>query len=297
MGPKKKIAVWGTVIFFVLGAAFRIAQKTGKKAKAVNTEIVPVTIVSPLSGTIEDLLSLPGDVRGVSEAKVYSKVPGKLQQKVKDVGDFVSKDETVALVDRDEPALDFKLSEVNAPLNGVVTQYFLDIGEAVTLQSPLFEVASIERVKVVVNATEKDMPRIRKGQPVRFIADAYPDRVFRGMVSRISQSIDLQSRTIPVEIEVPNPGHLLKPGLFAKAEIVLAVHQGSLSLPIDAVAEYDSMKYVYVIREGIAYRQAVETGIVEDSRIEIRKGITSSDKVVKVGWQNLTEGAKVEVQE
>lgn len=295
---KKRIFLWILLSVIVLGAGFRIAQSLGaKKGKERKEEIIPVRVVRPEVTDLEEILNLTGDVRGFSEAKVYAKVAGKLHEKVRDTGEVVSRNQTVALVDRDEPALEFKLSEVNAPLEGVITRYFLDIGESVNPQTPIFEVASIDKVKVVVNITEKDISRVRKGLPVRFTVDAYPGRVFSGRISRISQSIDLQSRTISVEMEVANPQQLLKPGMFARVDVILSVRRNVRSLPQDAVGEVDGIRYVYVIDQNRAFRREIVTGVTQNTRVEVKKGLADSDAVVFLGWQNLSDGVPVEVVE
>ncbi|OGS43084.1 MAG: hypothetical protein A2539_09350 [Elusimicrobia bacterium RIFOXYD2_FULL_34_15] len=291
---KKTILFIGIILAAVI--LVRISKFFIKKPiKAEN--IIPVKIVKPVYKDVEEIINLTGDIRGLSEAKVYSKVTGKLHEKRKDVGEIVSKNEAVALVDRDEPALEFKMSEVNSPLNGVITQYFLDIGEMVTPQTPIFEVATIDKVKVVVNITEQDITKVKKDLPVRFIVDSYPSKVFRGGISKIGQSIDLQTRTVPVEISVSNESDLLKPGMFAKVELILSVHENVLTIPVDAIGEYDSKKYVYVVENSIANRKDIKTLIRQNNHIEVISGIDQNDSVVLLGWQNLSEGAKVVIAE
>jgi len=293
MGKRKKIIlIVGTVLLvaiLVRAAKFFV----GKPEKSEN--IIPVKTVKPAYKNLEELLVLTGDVRGLSEAKVYSKVTGKLQEKKKDVGAPVSKNDAVAFVDRDEPAFKYKPSEVNSPISGVITQYFLDIGEAVTPQNPVFEVASIDRIKITTNITEEDIPKIIKGLPARFTVDAYPEKTFYGEVSKIGQAVNLQTRTSQIEIAVSNEGLFLKPGMFAKIELVLSVHKNVLSIPTDAIGEMNDEKYVYLIKNAVAHKKMIKTGILQNSFIEILDGVSVADDIVSVGWQNLTDGIKVEV--
>jgi len=293
MGKRKKIILLVGAVFLIIilirASRFFIA----KPERIANA--VPVKTIKPVYKNLEKLLELTGDIRGLSEAKVYSKVPGKLQEKKKDVGDIVSKNDAVALVDRDEPAFEYKPSEVNSPISGVITQYFLDIGEAVTSQNPVFEVASIDRIKITTNITEEDIPKIKKGLSSRFTVDSYPDKTFYGEVSKISQAVNLQTRTSQIEIAVSNEGGLLKPGMFAKIKIILSVHKNVLSIPTDAIGEMDSEKYVYVIKEAVAHKKIIKTGISQNDFVEVLTGISESDSIVSVGWQNLAEGINVEV--
>lgn len=293
MGKRKKIILIVSAVLLV--AILSRASKffVGKPEKT--EDIIPVKIIKPVYKNLEELLKLTGDVRGISEAKVYSKVSGKLQDKKRDVGDPVLKNDIVALVDRDEPAFKYRPSEVNSPISGVVTQYFLDIGEAVTPQNPVFEVASIDKIKITTNITEQDIPKIKKGLSARFTVDAYPEKTFYGEVSKISQSINIQTRTAQIEIAVSNEGKLLKPGMFAKIELILSVHKNVLSIPADSISETDSKKYAYVIKNAVAYKKIIKTGISQDNFTEVPEGVLATDDVVTVGWQNLSEGANVEV--
>ena len=282
MGKRKKIIliVVAVIIAIILTRAAKFFMAKPKSA----ANVVPVKTVKPVYKNLEELLELTGDVRGLSEAKVYSKVPGKLDAKKKDVGDPVSKNDVVALVDRDETAFKYKPSVVNSPISGVITQYFLDIGETVTPQNPVFEVASIDKIKITTNITEEDIPKIKKGLPVRFTVDSYPEKIFYGAVSKISQAVNLQTRTSQIEIAVSNEGGLLKPGMFAKIKLILSVHKDVLSIPIDAIGETDSEKYVYVIEGAVARKKIIKTGISQNDFVEVLTGISDSDNIVSVGW-------------
>ncbi|MFH0947895.1 MAG: efflux RND transporter periplasmic adaptor subunit [Elusimicrobiota bacterium] len=295
MGKRKKLILIVSMVFLVAILARVSRFFVAKPQRTINA--VPVKTVRPVHKNMEELLELTGDVRGLSEAKVYSKVSGKLQEKKKDVGATVLRNDVVALVDRDEPAFEYKPSEVNSPISGVITQYFLDIGEAVTPQNPVFEVASIDKIKITTSITEKDIPKIKNGLPARFTVDAYPEKTFYGDVSKISQTVNLQTRTSQIEIAVSNENRKLKPGMFAKIELILSVHKNVLSIPVDAIGETDSEKYVYVIEGAVAHKKIIKTGISQNNFVEVLTGISGSDNIVSVGWQNLSDGLKVEVVE
>ena len=283
---EKKIILIVSAVLLVAILARAARFFVGKPEKTEN--VIPVKTVKPAYKNLEELLELTGDVRGFSEAKVYSKVSGKLQEKKKDVGDPVSKNDMVAFVDRDEPAFEYKLAAVASPIGGVITQYYLDIGETVTPQNPIFEVASIDKIKITTNITEEDIPKIKKGLPARFSVDAYPEKTFYGEVSKINQSVSLQTRTAQIEIAVSNKDMFLKPGMFAKIELILSVHKDVLSIPTDSVGETDSQKYVYVIEDAVVHKKMIKTGISQNSFIEILDGVLVTDDVVSVGWQNLS---------
>jgi len=262
-----------------------------------HSSAVPVAVAKVQKETILDTLELTGDIRGLNEARVFPKVPGRLLRKVKGEGDIVKKGDVLALVDRDEPALKFAAAEVTAPLDGVLTRYFLDLGQNVTPATPVCEVAEVSPVKVVVKVTEKEFPRIRLGLSASFTCDAYPDQTFEGRVTKMSDALDSATRSAEVEIEARNPGQKLKPGMFARVELKLAAHEGALVIPRDALIEMGESRYVFVAADGKAQRRDVQPGMTRETRAEILKGVSEGETVITVGWQNVTEGTPVEVVE
>lgn len=279
---------------------FRVVSKLllQKNGQVTLGEIrIPVAVIQVQRKSIEETLILTGDVRGLNEARVYPKVGGRLLRKIRKVGDLVKRDEVVALVDRNEPALQFAAAEVTSPLDGVLTRYFIDLGEAVTSVTPICEVADISPIKIVVNVSEKDLPNLKLGQLSRFTSDAYPNQVFSGRVAEISEALSLASRSAQVEIYSDNPGQKLKPGMFAKVEIVLSVHQEAVVVPRDAVAELGGNYYAFVVQNQVAHRRDLKVGIIKPDELEIRTGLNPAETLVTLGWHNLTEGSKVVIVE
>lgn len=290
---KKIFTVIALIICVVVARiVWRIASD--KKGLSQENGPVPVEAVQSEFKTIEETISMSGDIRGLNEAKVYSRVGGRLMRKVRDVGEMVKKGEVVAFVDRDEPALKFAPAEITSPLPGVITKYFLDIGQNVTPQVPVLEVAEINSVKALVQVTEKELNRVKTGQTVRFKCDAYPDKVFHGRVAKISESLDINSRTSEVEIHSENSDFKLKPGMFARVEIVLK-KKTSVVIPREALIQQDNKYFIFVLKNSKAVKVPVEAGIIRENEIEILKGLKPRDTVVTVGWHNLTDGQAVEV--
>lgn len=297
----------GKIVLVAIGvgvlalAGYRIISQVrrGKTpaATAAKNKSVPVAVATVQRADMESILELTGDIRGLNEARLYPKVPGKLMRRVKDVGDTVRKGEIVALVDRDEPALEFAPGEVTSPLDGVVTRYFVDRGEVVSPATPVAEVAEISPVKVLVRIGERDLPQIHLKQSARFRVDAYPKQVFRGSVAQISQALGMGSRAADVEIRLENPDRMLKPGMFARVELILDRHARVLSVPEEAIIEVGDESFVYVVTDGTVSRRAVGTGLRQSGRVEIQSGLTGSERVVTIGWQNLTDGSAVDVVE
>lgn len=282
------------------GVVFKVVQRAELKKQMQNTKseknkIVPVAVGSVETKTVEELLFLTGDIRGVNVAGVFPKVPGKMMKKIREVGDSVAKGEIFALIDRDEPALKYAPAEVTAPLDGVITRYFVDLGQNLTPSIQLCEIAEISSVKVIVNVTEKDLPKVKLGQKARFNNDAYPGTVFEGKVLKISEALNLMTRSSEVEILAQNPGNLLKPGMFARVKVVLGVHENARVVPKNALEQSMEKYYVYVVEGTRAFRREVRPGLVFENEVEIASGAEAGQKVITIGWHNVSDGFDVEV--
>ncbi len=297
MDNKKHIlalAIVGTVVSGLL-----IGCSNGKqKSASSDLDRVPVEVSKVKRVTLWDKVEFTGDIRGYYEAQIFPKVPGKLKLRVKDVGETVnSTNETIAMIDRDEPALEYAPAEVKPPFAGIITRYFASEGEMVSPAKPLAEIASIEKIKLVGQVSEKDISKIAVGQKVNFWVDGYPDVKFSGEVIRLSQVLDALSRTASVEVAADNPTIKLKPGMFARAEILVKPRYGALVVPRKAIiysAEGDSTIFV-VDENNIAQERKVRLGLETIDVVEILSGVKEGESVVTVGQYNLQNGSKVSV--
>jgi len=120
------------LVLLVVGlVAYRVVRYNMAKRnikKSLEEKVTPVKTIPAGKGDIEEIISLNGDIRGLREVDVYTRVSGKLIKKIKEEGESVKKGEVVALIDRDEPALGFTKAEVKAPIKGTVIRYYVDIG-------------------------------------------------------------------------------------------------------------------------------------------------------------------------
>jgi RND family efflux transporter MFP subunit len=127
--------------------------------------------------------------------------------------------------------------------------------------------------------------------------DALPGKEFVGIVSLISQSVDLATRTMAVQVNVPNPSHLIKPGMFASIDLVEAEHPGAITVPTNALLKSSDGMYLFVIDGKNAKRLKVEIGIEQNSRTEILSGLSGDEIAIIVGQQFVKEGNPVTIQQ
>jgi membrane fusion protein (multidrug efflux system) len=193
-------------------------------------------------------------------------------------------------------------SYIRAPFAGYVAERNLDPGAYVTgstaststMSRGILSLHDIETVRILVEVVEKDIPLVKIGQQAEVRAEAYPDRVFTGQVTRTLQALNKNTRAMTVEVDLPNKDQLLKGGMFARVAIMVGVHPKAIQIPIDAVTRLEENQYVYVVQDGKAHQVAVELGGRADNRIEITKGLTGTEQVILSGKDLVSEGTVVE---
>jgi len=183
---------------------------------------------------------------------------------------------------------------LNSPIDGIVVERNATIGATVGTDASVFKIIDISRVWVDANVFEKDLPRIRVGQPVKLTVTSFPGSTFSGRVIFINSVVDPDSRTVKVRTEVPNPDGRLKPDMFANVEIITEASSAAISVPQSAVLD-DSGKSIVFVAEGKGYQQRqVQLGIKNGDRVEIIDGLKAGDRVVTKGNYLLLQQSKPE---
>ncbi len=293
--------LWIVVIVVVLLTGMRIANRS-KGESIVNEErIIPVVALAPTVGVIEDKVKLTGDIKADTEVGVRPAIPGRVAEIYVDEGSFVNKgDKMLSYVEGIKPEDElYNDMVVKAPITGIVGMKMTKIGEQLTSGqggiSPVFTIYKIDEVRVVSNIPEKYYSAVSNGTKAEIVLDAYPKEVFYGNVSTIRPIIDPMTRTAQIEINIPNAGYKIKPGMFASVDIVLKRKSKATIIPYDAVLG-DIERYVFVAKDGVAVKKNVSLGILQDNKVEIESGLISSDRVITLGQRVVKEGSKIEVK-
>lgn len=195
-------------------------------------------------------------------------------------------------------------SYIRAPFAGYVAERNLDAGAYVTgataststMSRGILSLHDIDTVRILIEVVEKDIPLIKIGQKAEVRAEAYPDRIFEGTVTRIVQALNRATRTMTVEIDLPNPDRQLKGGMFARVDALVGTHQQAIQIPIDAVSRLEDVQYVYIVRDGKAQRVNVDIGLRDGNRVEITSGLTGNEQVIVSGKDLVHDGTPVQVQ-
>lgn len=178
----------------------------------------------------------------------------------------------------------------------VVAERFVDEGDTVSANAPIVSIIELNPILAVIYATERDYALLEPEQVVTLSADAYPGRSFDGRVSRVSPIFREGSRQARVEIIVPNPESLLKPGMFVRVEAILGRAEDAVIVPVEAMAERNGGPVLFVIdAEGKTARMvSVQTGIRHGSRVQIMSP-TIEGRVVTLGQQLLGESTSISI--
>jgi HlyD family secretion protein len=188
-------------------------------------------------------------------------------------------------------------TSIVAPFSGEIIKRFVDNGALVSPSTPIVTLVHTDTLKIVANVLEKDISLIKIGMKGKIRTDSYPDRVFEGKVARLNSALDLTTRTLQAEIYISNPGRLLKPGMFAKIEVVLSENPNALVIPKYAVLEEKGKRSVFTVKGHQAIRVPVATGHEQEEEIEILEGLSPGDQVVVRGQEYLRDGATVRLIE
>ena len=189
-------------------------------------------------------------------------------------------------------------STVRAPFAGVVARRYVSEGEFVQPGQKLFDLVALDPIEVEFTLPERDSSRVVMGQPVAVRVAPFPDQVFQAEVSVIAPTIDPLTRTLRVKARISNADGRLRPGLFARADLGVAVREGVAMIPEEAVLQRADGAVAYRVVEGTrAERRKIEVGVIREGRVEVSEGLAVGDLVVVRGQDQLVDGAAVSLRD
>jgi RND family efflux transporter MFP subunit len=168
---------------------------------------------------------------------------------------------------------------LSAPIDGAVRERRASVGEYLAAGAPVFGLVRVHPLRLRVAVPERDAASVRIGQAVRVLLEGDP-AVHAGRVARLSPSIQEQNRTLNVEAEVANQGGKLRPGSFARAEIVVEADRTAVMVPAGTVVTFAGLEKVFVVKDGKAVEKRIRTGRRSGDRVEILEGVAAGEPVV-----------------
>jgi len=198
-------------------------------------------------------------------------------------------------------------AQIIAPFDGYVTKRYVDPGAfipqatgVVSSVNTLLTIMDLSRVKVLVNVPERDVSSVHVGDQLSLTLDAYPDQTFQGRVTKFSPALDAGSRTLQVEIDIPNADLALKPGMFARVTLVLERRPHALAVPSESLLVNELGSFVFAVgpvQDGVptVRRVMVRTGLEDGGQVEILGGLGPNDQIVRTGKELVHDGGGVRI--
>jgi RND family efflux transporter MFP subunit len=186
-------------------------------------------------------------------------------------------------------------TRIESPLDGVVSQRRLDPGALVGPPGggAILTVVRIETLRVFITVTEREIKGVAIGKDAHVELDALPGKSITGKVVRVAPTLDPATRTLDAEVQISNAAGELRPGMFGRGSIVLAVHPAVPVVPASALQITDGKPYVFVLVNDKVQRRAVELGVDGGTWLEVKSGVKEGEEIVTAGIDGLADGAPV----
>lgn len=270
--------------------------------EAIQRSVFAVNTVTAAKGQINDYIALSGDIVAGSTVDVFSDAAGKVSRLFVSVGDKVNKGDQIAAVDPSRPGMTFHESIVTATISGTITTLPAQIGMTISQATPVARISSGGGLEIKLFVAERFISKMALNLPCVISLNAWPGEVFQGSITEVSPTVDPASRTMEVRVNVKDSGSKLKPGMFAKVQIITEQKENTVRLPSSAMISRFGEQYVYVVEEdpetpgqNLVRKRVVTPGILVDGMLEIQSGLEDGEEVVERGQTLLEDGALVNV--
>jgi multidrug efflux pump subunit AcrA (membrane-fusion protein) len=233
-----------------------------------------------------------------TDARVILAQARRLKAALEDAEERLRETQIRAPIPHDWSAWAAIVTSAANPLRYAVAGRMVSKGEMIR-QMPVtnaFRLVIDHVLKLRVAIPEKYRPDVHQGQAAEVRVEAYPTTTFAGVVSRVNPTVDAVNRAFLVEIQVPNCGHCLSVGGFAKAEILTCTDVAVLTVPPEAVKTFAGISKVFVADRNTARAIEVELGAREKDWIEVRGALKADARVITSGHSQLVEGSPIRIR-
>jgi RND family efflux transporter MFP subunit len=185
---------------------------------------------------------------------------------------------------------------VRSPISGAVKEKLTARGAFVPVGGRIVSLVRIHPLRLRADIPEASAASVRVGQSVRLTTETFPDRTFTGLVRRLGASLDERTRALTIEAEVSNPGYQLRPGMFAKVQVITQKNASAVMIAQAAVVNSAGLSKVFVIENGKAVERMVRTGVTDGEMIEIVDGVRENETVAVSNTDKLQNGSSVQLR-
>lgn len=191
--------------------------------------------------------------------------------------------------------LNLEYADIRAPIDGIVAQRLVKVGNLVAAYSPAFRITADDALEAVLNVAQREIGTLEPGQNVNLRVRALDDAGFEGVVDRVSPTVDPETGTFRVTVAVADPHKRLRPGMFVRADVEYDVRENTILAAKDALLTQDGRTTVYVVEDGTAHRRVVELGYINGTVVEVLSGLQPGEQIVTAGYASLRDGSEVKI--
>lgn len=184
---------------------------------------------------------------------------------------------------------------ITAPISGVIRRLDATEGLLLNASDPVAEILQINKVKAVVGIPESDVALVRDINNVSLTIQALNNKEVVGRTHFLASSPENNARLYRLELVIDNADNKILPGMFFRAQLIKKTFKNTVSVPLYTVIKRENRQFVYVEENGVAHRQPVEIGIIEDWRVQITKGLALGSRVVVEGHRDIDDGHKLKI--
>lgn len=202
----------------------------------------------------------------------------------------------VAAAELQSSRVALKKSSLKSPVGGVLDRLLVDRGEYVNPGTPVAVVVQVDRLKVLTDVPEKDVPFLRIGQEIEVLPAAIDGRSappLAGEIIHLSYKADPATRTYLAKVAVDNRTGALRPGMIVRVRFVRRSLRQVVAVPLYALLDRADTKVVFVEEKGVARMRPVQTGPVVGDKVVIREGLEPGERLIVKGQQLVTDGSRV----
>ncbi len=181
---------------------------------------------------------------------------------------------------------------IRAPIDGIVGERYVNVGEYVQPASKVVSIFAIDPVRVSISVPERAVAQVSPGQTLDLQVTAYEGRAFPATVKFVSPALRAGTRDLIIEASAPNKDLSLKPGMFATVLLATGEEEQN-TVPVEAIKSEGTIKRMFLAREGQAYEMVVRTGVVKDGRIAVLEPLAAGTKVIVKPPPGLRDGSSI----
>jgi len=196
----------------------------------------------------------------------------------------------------DNAILQIAKMSITAPFDGIIVDlpYYTPMVR-VQANQLMVRLMNYNQLYLEVNLPAKEMGRVSLSQSVRITNYSLQEDTLLGKITKVSPAINAETRTFKVAMIIDNKNLIIKPGMFVKAEIIVARKDSAIVIPKDIILSRRRGKTVFIVRKGVAVERTITTGLENPEEVEVIKGLEENERLIIKGFEALKNRSRVKI--